>query len=70
MLKEINTMVRCQHPLDNVCDSSEDVRRRLKNKRKSHAHIIFIPSLHTQQWAIQQMNSYIVIGASYIKLCQ
>jgi len=55
MTEEINTMLRCQHPLDHVCESSEDVRCKLKTKRASHPHIMFFRPLYTQQLAIQKL---------------
>ena len=58
----------CIQPLDHVCNSSEDVWHRPKTKQQSHVHIIFFLPLHTQQWVIQRINSWVAVRTSHIKL--
>lgn len=63
-------MVRGQHPLYHVCNSSKNVSSRPKTKWKHHVHVVFIPPFHLQRPKAgdpKDMNSNIAIGACHIK---
>lgn len=68
MTKEIDAVVDGQHPLDDVCNSSEDIWGQMQTKRKSHVHILLLTPHHAQEGMILRVDCYIAMGVCHIKL--